>query len=131
MILANVADGIAAAVIAIPGLRVVPYVADRVEPPALVVGYPDQSYDIDFGEDDTWILPVYVFLSRASDRSTRESVSAYISRSGAYSIKTAVESDRTLGGACDTVAVKRARPGTAMVAGIELLSIEFTLEVIG
>lgn len=131
MILNNVADGIANAVILIPGLRVVPYVADRIEPPALVVGYPDQMYDIDFGDEDTWTLPVYVFLSKVSDRSVRNDVSAYMSRSGAYSIKTAVESSRTLGGACDTVAVKRARPGTAMVAGIELLSIEFTLEVIG
>lgn len=125
------ADGIGAAVASIPGLQVVPYVADRVDPPALVVGYPQVQFDIDFGDDDTWLLPVYVFLTKVTDQSVRGQISDFIARTGPYSVKSLIESDKTLGGSCDTVAVKRARPGTAIVAGTELVSIEFTLEVFG
>lgn len=131
MILTDVADGIEAAIDAIPGLRILPYLAEKIEPPGCLIGYPDQTYDIDFGDDDTWIIPIWVFVSRVSDRMARKEVSAYISRTGNKSIKTALEADKTLGGACDTLAVKRAQAKITTIGGTELLAIEFTLEVFG
>ncbi len=130
MVIATVADQLATA-LAATGLRTLPYLADNVQPPAILIAYPDITFDIDFGDEDVWTIPVWLFVSKVSDRAARAEASKYLARTGQYSIKAAIEADKTLAGSVDTLAVKRARPQIATVGLTELLAYEFSVEVFG
>lgn len=131
MILNDVLDGLAAAVDTITGLRTYAYPADQVAPPAAVVGLPDSPFDIDMGGSNEWSVPIFVVVGKVSDRASRTALCAYVTPTGATSIKSAIEADKTLGGACDSVAVTRAEFTTISVAGTEYLGAELTCSVVG
>ena len=128
--LAGIYTGLTTALGAIDGLRVYPFPSDRIEPPAAVLSIPETGFDVTFGgRTDQWELPLWVFVARADDKASFTEMLPYMEAEGARSIRAAVEVDRTLSGNCDTVAVTKARPMHATVAGTEYLAVEFTLEV--
>ena len=128
--LANVQAGLADALRTIVGLRVYDFPSDRVEPPAAVLSLPETPYDITLGgRSDEWTFPLWVLVAKANDKSAYGEMVDYLEAEGVKSIRAAVEADRTLGGACDTAAIVRARPLFATVGGTEFLAVEFTLEV--
>lgn len=128
--LRNVQTGLANALENIVGLRVYDFPSDRVETPAAVLSLPETSYDVTLGgRSDEWTFPLWVLVAKADDRAAYGEMVDYLEAEGSKSIRAAVEVDRTLGGACDTVAVVRARPLFATIAGTEFLAVEFTLEV--
>lgn len=131
MILNTVLDALAAAVDNITGLRTYAYPADQVSPPAAVIGLPEVPYDATFGGADEWEVPIFVVVGKVSDRASRTALCSYVTPTGATSIKAAVEADKTLGGACDSVAVTRAEFTTISVAGTEFLGAELTCSVVG
>lgn len=112
-------------------LRVYDYPSDKVEAPAVVIGLPEVvNLTLNRGSFE-WTMPIWLFISKANDRASAREVIPYLDVHSDKSIQAAIEQDRTLGGACDSVAVTIARPQIASVAGQEFLAIEFTLEVIG
>ena len=127
--LAGMRAGITEALQAIDKLRVHDFPSNRIEPPAAVLSLPETPYDVTLGgRTDNWEFPLWVLVAKADDKSSYGEMNDYMEASGSRSILAAIEADRTLGGACDTVAVTRARPMFATVAGTEFLAVEFTLE---
>lgn len=122
--------GLADALRTIAGLRVYDFPSDRIEPPAAVLSLPETPYDITLGgRSDEWIFPLWLLVAKADDKSSYKEMTSYLEAEGPKSIRAVVEADRKLGGACDTVAITKARPLFATVAGTEFLAVEFTLEV--
>lgn len=85
------------------------YTPDSVSPPCFYPGEIDLTY-----AGDTRLtfngLPVaeavcYLLTSRADDRRGQELLDTYLAPTGAASVRAAIESDRTLGGACKTLHV--------------------------
>lgn len=131
MNLADVMDEVGAAAETITGLRVAPYWADRVTPPAAVIAWPDRyDYDATFGRGaDRLTLPLIVLVGRVDQRTARDALAAYADGSGARSIKAAVEAGTYT--ACDSVRVQDCEFSVITVAAVEYLAGTFALDIIG
>lgn len=131
MNLGQVMDDLGAALATIDKLRVFPYWADKVTPPAAVVTWPDPlTYDATMirGADQAE-LDVLVLVGKVNARSARDALAKYADGSGEHSVKTAVESHQAT--AYDTARVARAEFGVITVAGVEYLAATFTIEITG
>lgn len=93
MNLADVMDELAARIETIDGLQVFSFPPDNVAVPAAVVTYPEAyDYDATYSRgSDRLTIPMVVMVGKASDRSSRDQLSAYADGSGARSIKAVVE----------------------------------------
>src|SRR5258707_7371889 len=93
MDLAAVMDDLGAALATIGGLTGQPYWADRVTPPAAIVGLPDGiTFDATYGRgSDTMTLPVFILVGRTTAATARTILAAYCNGSGARSVKAAIE----------------------------------------
>lgn len=131
MNLAAVMDEIGDALDTIAGLRVFAYSADRITPPAAVVGWPDPlTYDQAFARGaDRIDLPIYLMVGRVDARSARDDLAAYLDGTGASSVKAVV--DGATYTACDSVRVASATVEAITVADIEYLGAVFTVDIIG
>jgi hypothetical protein len=76
-------------------------------------------------------LDIIVLVQRFTERSGQNELDKYLAGSGAYSIKAAIESDLTLGGACNTLRVTSAEAGNYASGDIEFLSYRYRLTVWG
>jgi hypothetical protein len=126
-----VRDGLETRLRTIPGLRVPDTVAGTINPPAAIITLGPITYDSSMsrGSDDV-IFEVSLFSSLASDRVGEASVYAYVSGSGAQSVKAAIEGDARLGGAAMYAVVTEARaPGFAEYGGVEYYAVQFVISV--
>lgn len=99
-------SGIAANLATITGLRTSATVPDAPTPPQAVVIPSIIQYDRAFHRGlDQYQFIITVLVGRASDRNAQSTLDAYCNPTGALSIKTAVESDRTLGGIAQSLHV--------------------------
>lgn len=117
----------------IQGLRVVAYVPDQVNPPQAVVDFPnDIDYHAAFAHGKFTFEPtVTVLVSQAMDRVGNAALAAYASPTGANSIHTAIESDRTLGATVDDcIVLGFRRMTTEEFNGLGYYGGIFTLRVI-
>lgn len=131
MRLADVMDDIAAALQTIHGLRVYPFIVDKVNVPAAVVTWPDSIvYDAAMGRGgDRMTLPVLVLVSRADQRSARDLLAAYLDGAGPRSVKAAVEGHTAT--SYDSARVMTATPGGATSGGQDYLGAVFDIDIIG
>lgn len=128
----DVMDELGAALGAISGLKVFAFGAQRITPPAAMVGWPD-TYEFDStgarGADHL-VIPVYVLVGgQIEAKSARDAMSQYVSGAGVASVKAAVEAASYT--ACDSVRVQSCEFGTLTVAGVEYLAATFQIDVIG
>ena len=128
----GVRTGIGAALDTITGLRVFDYVPDSLSPPAAVV----EPLEVDYDEAmqrglDFYRAFILVIVGRMSDRSSQDRLDAYVAGSGASSVKAALESNRTLGGACSTLQVTSARPREVVVSGVNMIAYRFEVSIYG
>lgn len=131
MNVSNVRTGLKTRLATITGLRVFDSIPDQVTPPAAVVGQLDFTFDIDNARGlDIANVDVYVIVQRFDARSGQNQLDDYLG-SGAKSIKTAIEADRTLGGAVNTLRVTRAEAGTYLQGDVTFLSYRFSLTIWG
>jgi hypothetical protein len=131
MIVGNVRAGLKTRLATITGLRVWDVIPDQVTPPGAVVGQLDFTFDIDNARGlDIANVDVYVIVQRFDARSSQKLLDDYLG-SGAKSIKTAIEADRTLGGAVNTLRVTRAEAGTYLQGDVTFLSYRFSLTIWG
>lgn len=123
--------GLAANINTIPGLNVTAHVADRISPPAVVIGEVSIEFDKTMGRGlDEISLTARVYVGRADDRSSQDKLDGYLAGSGALSIKAAIESDLTLGGAAETLRCATATGyGVYEVAGMQYVGAEFPVTV--
>lgn len=133
MNLADVMDDLGTALETITDLRVFPYWADRVTPPAAVVTWPDPlTFDQTMGRgSDRMTVPVIVMVGKVDARTTRDVAGAYADGSGSSSVKAAIEAFDDTATAYDTARVERAEFGVIPINGVELLSITFFVDVFG
>lgn len=131
--LAAVMDAIGVRLSTISGLRVADYPSDSVNPPQAIVSLPSTvEYDVVAGRGaDRAVIPVMVLVGRVSDRAARDLMARYVSGTGAYSVKTAVEGGNSdLGGAAQSVRVTLAMPPDVVtISAIEYLGCSFDVEV--
>lgn len=127
-----VRQGLTTALDTITGLRCFDYVPDSLAPPAAVV----EPLEINYHESmvngyDNYQAYVLVIVGRMSDRSSSDRLDAYLAPSGSQSVKAAIETDKTLGGACSSLIVTDAMPRSVVVSGVEMSAYRFGVEIYG
>ena len=116
----------------ITGLRVYDQIPDVVVPPCAIVGQLDFTFDIDNQRGlDQASVDVFVIVQRISERTGQDKLDLFLAGSGTGSIKTAIESDRTLGGLVDTLRVISAESGTYTSGEQSFLSYRYNLTIWG
>lgn len=131
MNVASLMDQLGAALDEIEGLTVFPYSAERVLPPAAIVGWPDPlTYDNTMGRgSDLITLPVWVLVGRFDALSARDTLAAYLDGSGPSSVKAVL--DGGLYTACDSVRVASATVEPISSGGVEYLGAVLQVEIRG
>lgn len=131
MNVSSVRDGLKTRLQTISGLRVYDVIPDKVTPPCAIVGQLDFTFDIDNARGlDQASLDVYVIVQRFDARSGQNKLDEYLG-SGSSSIKSAIEGDRTLGGAVNTLRVTSAEAGTYIEGEVTFLSYRYRLTIWG
>lgn len=118
----------------IPGLRVVDYLPDQVNPPMAVLSITDVTFHRAFsGGDPVYQFVVTLIVARASERVAQDRLDAFTSFDGAQSVRAAIEADQTLGGACQTSVVDRAGniQTVTLADNVNYLAVDFTVIVHG
>lgn len=116
----------------VAGLRVYDTVPDGLIPPALVIGQLSIEWDLVFKRGaDSATVDLILIAGRMSDRAAQDYLDSFLTASGANSIKTLVEADQTLGGTVTSVQCVTATPVSLTVAGVEMLSYRFAVELFG
>jgi hypothetical protein len=132
----TVRDNLKTALQTITGLRVFDYVPDSTNIPTnnafAIVGQLNMNYDYTLNRGfDSASCQIIVVVGRMSERNGQERLDGLLASSGSTSIKAAVEVDKTLGGAVQTLRVVSASPGTITSANIDYLSYQYSVELIG
>jgi hypothetical protein len=132
----TVRDNLKTALQTITGLRVMDYVPDSTNIPTnnafAVVGQLSLNYDYTLNRGfDFATCNIIVMVGRMSERNGQERLDGLLASSGSTSIKAAVEADKTLSGAVQTLRVVSASPGTITSANIDYLSYQYSVELIG
>lgn len=131
MTISELRQGLAANLAAIPGLRTTATIPEKISPPLAVVMPGNITFDTSFGRGlDEYEFTVMVIVGKVDDRSSQNRLDGFCNPSGAGSIKQAVEADRTLGGAAQTLQVKQMRNYQQLIAGdTQYLAAEFVVQV--
>jgi hypothetical protein len=120
----------------ITGMRVFDYVPDSTNVPTnnafAIVGQLNMNYDFTLNRGfDSATCNIIVIVGRMSEKDGQARLDGLLASSGSTSIKAAVEADKTLGGAVQTLRVVSASPGTITSANIDYLSYQYSVELIG
>jgi hypothetical protein len=120
----------------ITGMRVFEYVPDSTNIPTnnafAIVGQLTMNYDYTLNRGfDSASCQIIVVVGRMSERDGQSRLDGLLASSGSTSIKAAVEADKTLSGAVQTLRVVSASPGTITSANIDYLSYQYSVELIG
>lgn len=115
----------------ISGLRTAAEVPDLPNPPIAIVALNSVNYDRAYANGMTsYSFTITVIVGRVAEREAQRRLDAYIS-TGASSVKSAVESDKTLGGyAYDCRVVSMDSVGSLAVSDNTYLAADFTVTVI-
>jgi len=127
----GIRTGLASTLGSIKGLRTAAYIPEDPKPPIAVVMAPNISYDLSFARGmDSYSFTVMVIVGRVSDRTAQATLDAFCNPVGAFSVKAAIHSDPTLGGACQNARVtEMTNYGSISIGDVEYLSAEFTVQV--
>ena len=129
--LGELRTGIAENLAKIPGLRVSSFIPDNPNPPMAIVSPQNIEYHKAFKNGfSTYNFVISVFVGRVSDRVSQANLDAYCAPSGPSSIKSAIESDRTLSGRCFDLIVSDMRNyGSVIIGDNTYLTAEFDCAV--
>jgi len=128
--IAAIREGLAANIATIPNLRVSAEIPDNPSPPIAVIALNNISYDLDFNRGMTlYNFTVTLIVGRVAERDAQRKLDAYAGN-GERSIKTAVQSDRTLGGAAFDVRLSEMSTLGALNLGEQTyLAADFLIQV--
>ena len=130
MSISQLRQGLATNLQTISGLRVVETLPDLVNPPMAMIGLTKVSYNQQNQRSMAeYEFQVTVVVGRVSERTAQALLDVLVAP-GSGSIKYAIESDRTLGGAAYEVFVPELSAyGAVSINGIDYLSAEFSVQV--
>lgn len=133
MTAADVQIGLAAAVKAhVAGITPYATLPDSIAPPVFGCIEVEINYDQTFGHGlDVGLFSCGVYTSRGDTQTGRDKLADFTARSGAASIKAAIETDKTLGSRCKTLHVERVRGAYRLytIGGIDYLGAVFETRV--
>ncbi len=123
--------GLATRLGTISGLRTTTETPDTISPPVAIVNVQNVNFDRSFQRGlDEYNFVITVIVGRVGERSAQRLLDSYVSSTGASSVKLAVESDKTLGGKCDSLRVTDMRNyGSLVIGEITYLAAEFNVVV--
>lgn len=129
----QVATGLATNLATISGLRTSVYQPEQLNPPMAFPTLNSVTYHNAMGGGDvTMLWTINVIVGRYVDRTAFATLDGFLSYSGATSIRTAIESDKTLGGVCQTLVLPSgANIMSLSSADAEFLQIQFQVTVHG
>jgi len=130
MSLATIRAGMANNLETIAGIRVYEEVPDNPALPCAVIELDTVNYDVAFQRGATeYTFIVNSIVTRTTVRRAQRKLDEFIDN-GAKSVKTAIESDSTLGGSAFDVRVVEVRNIAPVTIGdIQYMSVEFTVTV--
>jgi hypothetical protein len=131
MSISLIRQGLAKNLGTIPGLRSVAEVPDLPNPPIAIVALNSVTYDRAYANGMTsYNFTITVIVGRVAEREAQRRLDAYIS-TGSSSVKSAVESDKTLGGnAYDCRVVSMDSVGSLTISDNTYLAADFSVTVI-
>jgi hypothetical protein len=114
----------------IPGLRVSETIPDSPNPPQAIIGLEQVSYDQTFQRGmSEYVFTVSVLAGRVSERNAQTRLDSYIDP-GSATVKTAIESDKSLGGKVFDVRVTQmSNIGAVNLGETIYLGADFTVNV--
>jgi len=129
--IAQIRDGIAANLTTITGLRTTTTIPDNPQPPVAIIQPSSINYDRAFARGlDEYNFVVTLIVGRASERQAQRLLDLYCDGTGSSSVKTAIESNRTLTGLIQDLRVVAMRNyGTISIGDVTYLAAEFDLVV--
>lgn len=115
----------------ISGLRTSAELPDNPNPPIAVIGLESIDYDQAFQQGLTiFNFNLMVIVGRAAERHAQRKLDAYSAQTGSQSIKSAVESDKSLdGNAYDVRVINLTNIGSLQLNDQEYLAAEYTVAV--
>ena len=130
-------QGLVNALAPITGLRAYAALPDSINPPVCAVTELDVTYNGTFaGSASSYgmvetLFSLGLYVSRADDAAGRKALVGYLNPSGSQSIPAALQTDRTLGGACRTMIVERVRGAYRLytIGSIDYLGATFDVRV--
>lgn len=130
MTVAQIRDGLGANIATIAGLRVAETIPDNPSPPIAIISLSNVVYDGAFhGGLVQYSFTVSVIVGRASERIAQTRLDTLIS-TGSGSLKVAVESDKTLGGAAyDVKLTDLSNIGAVQLSDATYLAADFSVQV--
>lgn len=131
--ISGVGTGLKNALATITGLRSYDYQPEQLNPPFAFVQLNNISYHGAFqGGSLEMEWNVSVVVGRWLDRTANDKLDTYAAYSGASSIRAAIEADKTLGGACDSLVVQSSTSISSLeAADAEFLTLDFQVTVYG
>lgn len=131
--ISQIAAGLATNLGTVAGLRTSAYQPEQLNPPCAFPVLNTVTYQNAFqGGDVQTDWTIHVIVGRYTDRTAQAVLDTYLSYSGSSSIRSAIESDRTLGGVAQTLVVMSAASITSLnSADAEFLQITFSVTVHG
>ena len=129
--ISTIRTGLATNLATITGLRTSATMPDAINPPIAIVVPEGITFDSAMARGmDEYLFTIMVIVGRADARTSQSKVDDFCNPTGAGSVKTAIESDRTLGGAAQTLRVTEMRSYTSITAGdVVYLAAEFAVTV--
>jgi hypothetical protein len=133
--IAQIRDGLGNNLRTLPGLRVGETIPDSFSPPIAIISLGSVQYNGAFNTKTvqgltTYNFTVSVIVGKVSERVAQDRLDSYIS-TGTATVKAAIESDRTLGGAAfDCVVPEMTSVGAVVLSGdVSYLAADFTVTV--
>lgn len=129
----QVATGLATNLATVSGLRTSTFQPEQLNPPFAFPTLNRIEYHRAMaGGDVIMDWTVFVIVGRYTDRNAFATLDGFLSYSGATSIRAAIESDKTLGGVCQTLVLPSgANISSLSSADAEFLQIQFQVTVHG
>jgi len=131
MSISGIRSAMATNLSSIPGLRVASEIPDQINPPVAVISMNNIEYDGAFQQGLTTMnFTVQLVVTRMAERRAQERLDLYSEPKGEQSVKSAIESDRTLGGNASDVRVEsRPNVGSLQVNDQDYLAADFSVVV--
>jgi hypothetical protein len=129
--LVTIRTRLAANLATVPGLRTSAEIIDNPSPPVALVNLEGVEYDGAMkGGLTTYNFTIVLVVGRAAERTMQRKLDAYLQPTGQQSVKSAVESDRTLAGEVYDLRVESAQSvGSITINDQTYLAAEFTVTV--
>lgn len=129
--IASIRSGLVANLATISGLRTSAELIDNPTPPVALVNLESIEYDLAMRQGLTqYNFVITVIVGRAAEREAQRKLDLYCENTGSYSVKSAVESNRTLSGVVyDLRVVSTGSIGSIQINDQTYLAAEFTVTV--